>query len=206
MTTEDTQKQTVDPEREALIVEMVRDAQTTELPSELTREPVIHRGDETLEAPMVVSKMTSAGYVYVWDTRSYVKIPILYYMLATKLRQRRKDGSYQFTTIDPKQLPKRGTHKCMLHKDAPNRTHYDELGFRTCRKENITNPYQVRQHMRSKHPAEWAAIEEEKKEKERLEDRQLQAMIVGKVAEKPVETIGTPEAPLYVSDKDKSKK
>lgn len=198
MTTEGTQTK-VDPEREKLIAEMLRDAKKTELPSELTKEPVIHRGDEELPAPMVVSKVSSAGYVYVWDSRTYVKVPVLYYMLPQVLRQRRQDGSYRFQVRDPGKLPKRGTHKCFLHKDDPNRKHYDELGFRLCKKENITNPYQVLQHMKSKHKAEWAAIEEEKKERERQEDRSLQKLLLSKAAgegEKP---------PLYVSDKDKAK-
>jgi len=196
--TEDTQTK-VDPERENLIAEMLRDANRAELPSDLTTNPVIHKGDETLEAPIVVNKVSSAGYVYVWDSRTYDKIPVLYYMLPQVLRQRREDGSYRFQVADPGKLPKRGTHKCLLHKDSPNRKHYDELGFRTCKKENITNPYQVTQHMKSKHKQEWAAIEEERKEQERQEDRKLQRTIMGRVAE----TIGTPDRPLYVSDKDK---
>jgi len=194
---EDTQTQ--DPEREKIIQEMLRDAESkkVELPSELSKEPVIHRGDEEVPAPMVVNKVNTAGYVYVWDSRTYEKIPVLYYMLSQILRQRREDGSYRFTTSDPGKLPKRGTLKCLLHKDDPNREHYDELGFHVCPKDNIPNPYQVSQHMRKKHPAEWAAIEEERKNRERQEDRELQKMLVTTVANKP--------APLYVSDKDKVK-
>ncbi len=197
---EDSQKQGRDPEREALIHEMLRDAQKTELPSELTKEPVIHRGDDDLPAPMVVNKITSAGYVYVWDTRTYEQIPILYYMLPSKMRQRREDGSYRFTTLDPGKLPKRGTYKCLLYKDDPNRKHYDDLGFRVCPKDNLASRYQVGRHMKLKHPAEWAAIEDERKERERQEDRELQRMVLGKVA-----SVGTSEAPLYVSKKDKKK-
>jgi len=197
---EDTQKK--DPGREALIVEMLRDAEKTELPSELTKEPVIHRGDADLPAPMVVSRVTNAGYVWVWDSRTYERIPILSYMLPSKMRQRREDGSYRFTTNDPHKLPQRGTYKCLLHKDAPDRAHYNELGFRVCKKDNLNNRYEVTQHMRHKHPAEWAAIEDERKERERKEDRELQRLILDKATEKSIEA---PEAPLYVSDKDKVK-
>ena len=118
-------------------------------------------------------------------------------MLPSKLRTRRKDGSFRFTPIDPKQKPKRGTVKCLLHKDSENRAHYDKLGFRVCPKDNITNEYQLKQHMNKKHPQEWKAIEDEKKDRERQEDRELQKLILGKVVEaKP---------PLYVSEKDKEK-
>ena len=185
-------------QQEAMIQEMLRDAKKVEIPNDLMDNPVIHKGDETLEAPMVVRHISSAGYVYVWDSRTFERIPILYYMLAKKMRLRRKDGSFRFTTVDPKQLPVSGKIKCMLHIDGENREHYDALGFRTCPKENITNPYQLKQHMLKKHKQEWAAIEEERKEKERQEDRALNKLLLkSQLPEKP---------PLYVSEKDRKKK
>ena len=177
-----TQKQQLDPEREALIAEMLRDAQKTNLSSALDKEPIIHRGDVELPAPMVVNKMTSAGHVFVWDSRTYQKAPVLYYMLPQILRQRRQDGSYRWTVTDPGKEPRRGTHRCLLHKDDPNRQHYSELGFAVCPKDNLANPYQVTRHMQLKHKAEWAAIEAEKKEKERQEDRALQQYLVAQAA------------------------
>lgn len=195
-------------ENETLVEEMLRDAQTFEPPVET---PVIHRGDGELDAPMIVKEMTSAGYVYVWDSRTGEKMPVLYYMLAQKLRTRRPDGSYRFTTKDPKITPYRGKLKCYLHKDHPDRVKMDTLGFRICIKDNITNAHQLTQHMRLKHPQEWAHIEEERKEKERQEDRELQRAILGRVVRnqeesEEVETTAvavenTTEAPLYVSDK-----
>ena len=166
--TEDTQR------NEALIEEMLRASKPTELPSELISNPVLHKGDEVLPSPMVVQHISSAGYVYVWDTRSYEKIPILYYMLPSKLRMRRPDGSYKFTVIDPKEKPKRGGVKCLLHKDSEHRAHYDELGFHVCPKGNLINQHQLRMHMLHKHKEEWAAIEQERIDKERAEDRALQ--------------------------------
>lgn len=190
-------------DRELLISEMLRDAKTVELPSDLTVNPVIHKGDETLEAPMIVKEITSAGYVYVWDTRTFEKIPILYYMLPAKMRERRPDGSFRFTTTQPSEKPWRGVLKCFLHKDDLNRKHYDELGFRYCNKSNLTNPYQRERHMQMKHSKEWASMENEKKERERLEDRELQRAILSQV--RPLE-VKEEERTLYVSDKDKKKK
>ena len=193
-----------DKEREGLIAEMLRDAKTTELPSELSKDPVIHKGDEDLPAPMVVNTVTSAGYRYVWDTRTYEKIPILYYMIGQKMKQKRDDGSYQFMANDPHKLPKRGTHKCLLHKDSPDRNEYDELGFRICPKDNLTNRYQVSRHMQLKHPAEWREIEDARKELERKEDRELQRMLITKVAGQSPARVKE-KAPLYVSKKDMEK-
>lgn len=174
---EDTQKQQKDPEREALIAEMLRDATKTELPSDLTKNPILNPDDKEAP-PTVVNKITSAGYVFVWDTRTYQKAPVLYYMLPQILRQRRPDGSYRWSVNDPHKETRRGTFKCLLHKDNPNREHYTSLGFRVCPKDNLANQYQVTRHMQLKHKAEWAAIEQEKRDKERAEDRELQHLLL----------------------------
>jgi len=184
MATEDRLNTQIEQDNDALIAEMLRSAEKVELPSELTREPVIHGGDAVLPSPMTVKEISSAGYVWVFDTRSFERIPILYYMLPNRLRERRPDGSFRFTTVDPGQKPKRGTIKCMLHADDPNRAHYNELGFRVCPRECIPNPYQLKQHMRKKHPQEWAAIEEERMAKEREEDRMLQRLLIKQQLEK----------------------
>ena len=194
---EDTQKT-----QEALIQEMLRDAKVGEVPSSLRTDPVIHKGDETLQAPMTVKEISSAGYVWVWDSRTYEKIPVLYYMLPSKLRQRRPDGSFRFTTTDPGKLPARGTIKCMLHPDGENRKHYDELGFRVCLKGNITNQYQLKQHMIKKHPQEWAAIEAERTDKEKKEDRELQRLLLTNQVERQKGAGKTEKNPkaLFVCD------
>ena len=183
-------------EQENLIQEMLRDAKKGEIPSELQSQPVLHRGDAELPAPMTVKEISSAGYVWVWDSRTYEKIPVLYYMLPSKLRLRRPDGSFRFTTVDPGKLPARGSIKCMLHPEAENREHYNELGFRVCLKSNITNDYQLQQHMIKKHPQEWAAIKAEKEAKEKAEDRALQRLLLAqqlnkleKSKEEPAEEI-----------------
>lgn len=192
---------------EALIQEMLRDAKTADLPSDLKTNPVISRGDGTLPAPMTVKEISGSGYVWVWDSRTYEKIPILYYMLPSKLRQRREDGSFRFTTTDPGKKPTRGAILCMLHKDGENREGYDALGFRHCKKSNITNAYQLTEHMRKKHPQEWNAIKAEKEDREKVEDRELQRMLLKSQIKEPAKVeapLTTDEKPpLYVSKKDK---
>ena len=196
---EDTLTKPTEQDNEALIAEMLRDATPAEVISGLTENPVIHKGDEILEAPMTVKEMTSAGYKSIWDSRTYEWAPVLYYMLQQKLRERREDGSFIWTTNDPKKLPKRGTHKCLLHKDSPNRNEYDKMGLRTCKKSNIINDYEVKQHMSKKHPKEWQAIEDMRKERERQEDRAFQKTLYEAVGKKA--TLEEEKPPLYVSDK-----
>ena len=189
-------------DNESLIAEQLRDAKLVEVPSELKTNPVIHKGDETLDAPMTVKELSSAGYVYIWDSRTFERAPVLYYMLPSILRRRREDGSFIWTTNDPKQLPARGTHKCLLHKDNPNRDMYKKMGLRTCKKSNIINEYEVKQHMLKKHPKEWMSIEDVRKERERVEALEIQKGMLAAMRGKP-EVEGKP--PLYVSKKDREK-
>ena len=177
---------TIAEENEALIQEMMRDAQPTEVPGGLTQNPVIHRGNEALPSPMVLRTISSAGYVKVWDTLTFEEIPVIYYMLPSKLRQRRGDGGFRFTTVKPAGKPQGGTIKCLLHESSPNRAHYDKLGFPSCKKANIPNAFQSQEHMRKRHKQEWAAIENEKKEVERQEDRELQQLLLKKAAQNPI--------------------
>jgi len=163
---------------ESLIQEMLRDAQSVELDDELRRNPVVHAGDADQPAPMTVKEMTSAGYVSVWDTRTREYAPVLYYMLPAVLRRKREDGSYIWTTNDPKVPPVRGSLKCMLHPDSPERSIYDSMGLRVCPKSNLTNTYEVTQHMQKKHRKEWLAIEDVRIRRERQEDRELQRFLM----------------------------
>lgn len=188
-------------DNESLIQEQLRDAKFVDMPSELKREPVIHRGDEELDAPMTVKELTSAGYVYVYDSRTFERAPVLYYMLPSILRRRREDGSFIWTTNDPKQLPRRGAMKCLLHKDSPDRAEYDKMGLRTCKKSNIINAFEVKMHMQKKHPKEWQALEDQRKERERQEDRAAQKALYEAVGGKKEEK----KPPLYVSKKDREK-
>jgi len=181
---EGTQANLEDRERENLIREMLATAQKTELPSELSKNPIIHKGDEEQPAPMVVNQISSAGYVWIWSTETGEQVPCLYYRLGQVLRQKLPTGKYRFSTIDPGIRPHRGTIKCMLHKDSPNREYYDTLGFPVCRKSNLTNPYQLKMHMQRRHPQAWATIEQERTEKEKDEDRKLQRAILASLDER----------------------
>lgn len=112
--------------------------------------------------PVSVSSISGNDYVWVYDTQTYERSRICKNMLPLQLKKKRADGSRVFTTVKPKEKPVRGTFKCMLHPDAPNRQHYDEIGLAVCHKDNLTSPYQVKRHMQKKHKDEYASILEEK--------------------------------------------
>lgn len=195
---EDTPTQT--KEEKALIEELIREVEAAPVGG---KPEVIFKGDETLPAPMVASKIYPGGdkgKVYIYDTKTGERSVALGYMLRELLKAKNPDGSTRFTTRKPSFSPKLGTHKCMLHPDNPNRAHYDELGFPTCRKSNLTSPYMVKKHMKSRHKVEFEAIEEERKDREKKEDRDFQRSIISRTVP-PVEE----KAPLYVSAKDQKK-
>lgn len=180
-------------DNEALIQEMLRDAK--EAPEPGTMEKVIHRGNADQPAPMTLAELKSAGWAYIYETKDGQRSVANRNMLPQLLKIKNKDGTLRFTVRKPPYEPKRGTHKCKLHKDNSDRAHYDELGLATCKKSNLTSPYMVTQHMKKRHPVEWATIEQERIEREKKEDRELQHAIL---------RAAKPEAPLYVSKKDRA--
>jgi hypothetical protein len=212
--------------QEILMEEVERDAVAAIEPGELVTGQSVPDADKRLEAKVI--ELKSAGYVYIYDTQTHERSKINRNMLTAKLRQKRNDGTFIFTT---KKLsdPHRGTLKCMLHPDDPNRKHYDDLGLPVCMKSNLTAPHQVKLHMMHRHKTEFATIEAEKAEVTRNEDREYQRailnMVTGKATVKPLkaekaqdiepddlpftpdpESVPDGEPEIYVSDKDKKAK
>lgn len=161
-----------------LIEELLRDAELAEEPGGFHENDVIHRPDGELPAPMVTAVMRSAGHVYIYDTETRERSITNRNMLQAQLEKKRPDGSSAFTTVAPLQPPARGTFKCLLHKDQPERAHYDTLGLPTCPKANIPSLYMVGQHMAHRHSTANATIESEREAREKAEDREFQRSLV----------------------------
>jgi hypothetical protein len=159
----------------ALMEEMLRNAKAAPEPGDLKKGQLIPDGNKQL--PGGVIELKSAGYVRIYDTLTGEESIVNRNMLPDKLKQTRPDGSFVFSTKQSTK-PARGTFKCLLHKDNPNRKHYDELGLSVCRKDNLTAPHQVKLHMMHRHKTEWETIENERIEMERQEDRSLQKAIL----------------------------
>jgi hypothetical protein len=162
-------------------------------------------GDKNPDIEGQVAEVKSAGYVKMYDTRTGELSLCNRNVLRHHLEKKRPDGSLVFTTVKPKFAPKRGTLKCMLHPDSPDREIYDRMGLPVCMKSNLTSPYQVIRHMQKRHKVEYATIKEEEAriERERVraerkQDREIQEAILKAAS-------SSKEAPLYVSDKEKKK-
>ena len=153
--------------QEQSIQEQLRDAEAAQEPGNMQPGAVIGNSNGMT---MTAAELQSAGYVYVYDNRTGDRSVVNRNMLQQQLQKRREDGSYIFTTQKPDIEPPMGSIKCVLHKDDPNRKHYDRLGLPTCRKSNIVASHDLRIHMEKRHRREWATIDGERIEKERKQE------------------------------------
>jgi len=137
--------------------------------------------------------------VTIYDTQTGETSIVMATMLPQQLRKTRPDGSTVFTTNYPGIEPKRGTLKCLLHKDDPSREYYDSLGLAVCRKSNLTSKFQVGRHMQKRHKIEWQTIEQDKRERieakemvNKEEDRALQRLILKSALRNDNKPVGEP--------------
>ena len=143
---------------------------------------------------MTPAPVLSDGQVYIYDTKTHERSVCRRNILPAKLKLKRPDDSFVFTTVKPKTPPKRGVLKCMLHPGERTEM-YDTWGFPVCMKSNLTSPFQVRRHMQKRHKQEYEAIKEEATRIEKDKERQLREALIG---------MGTKqEAPLYQKEAKK---
>ena len=174
-----------------------------------------------------IASVTSAGYVTLYRVKTGESVLCNRNLLATMLRKKDEVGKRVFDTRDPGIRPQAGTYKCLLHSDHPMRPDYDRMGLPSCRKATLASEFQVEQHMRVVHGAEWRILEAIKQKAEKDDERAFQKALLERlsapparkpeealpplavVADSPQETppaVGTPDTPLYVSPKPKKAK
>jgi hypothetical protein len=173
-------------EQEQLVQEMLAAQNSAEVapePGNFKTSDVIHKGDGDVPAPMVAHALESAGYVYVYGTKDRERSIINRNMLPAILRKTMDDGSRAFTLTPPKDGPRRGTIKCKLHADSPDRAYYDSMGFDTCVKANLPSPFMAQMHMERRHKVEWKTMENERLTAERLDDKEFQRTLLTKASE-----------------------
>jgi hypothetical protein len=190
---------TITENNETLLADMMNRRDKAPEPS--IGDKIVNRGDDKVPAPMVFNKVLSAGYTYIYDTKTGDRSRTNNNMLLAQLKKKNKDGTQRFTTVKPPFSPPKPAVKCLLSASNPNRPLYDKMSLPVCEKALI-NDFQVRRHMMKRHKMEWEAIEQERIKAEKQEDREFQRMMMGKKPEPPPPE---PPAPLYVSDKVKKK-
>ena len=147
-------------------------------PTGLAPNDIVHAGSVDVPMPMVVSSVTSAGYTYIYDTRTGDRSMTNRNMLPAQLKKTRADGSRVFSVVKPAIEPVTGTILCLLHERAPDREQYAKLGFATCPKANLISQFHLERHMKKTHRLEWAAIEDARVKAEKAEDRAFQRDIL----------------------------
>jgi hypothetical protein len=130
---------------------------------------------------MTPIKMQSAGWVYIYDTRTNERSVCNRNNLTAQLKKKRPDGSLVFTTRKPKNSPERGVLKCMLHPDE-RKPIYDAWRLPVCMKDNLTSLFQVRRHMQKRHKQEWETIREEQAREERERTLKMQEALIKKAS------------------------
>jgi len=177
-----TQERIQEIDLDAQIKKWVIEAEEAPEPGASIKNTLLQKGDFETEASVKISSIRSAGYVKVYNTETGDESLCNRNMLDSQLRKRLPSGKLAFSIYPIEGLkPNVGTLKCMLHSEGPNRDAYDEMGLPVCPKSNIRNKHEVTRHMQKRHPVEWAAIQdmkrEQKEEEERLfRERQLEAM------------------------------
>lgn len=179
---------------EELLVKM-QGAEAAPEPGSLHHKDVIHAdGDSAI----VASALKSAGYRWIYDTRTGERSLTNVNMLPKQLQKRREDGSPVFTVEKPRVEPPRGTNLCLLHVDHPERARFDVMGLPTCRKGNLMGGYHVKRHMEKRHRQEWLMLEEERLRQEKEDERGFQRAVLLAAAEHasvqlPVASAGGPD-------------
>ena len=173
---------------EKMTVELIEEAEPAPEPGSFNRRQVIHSPSDTFPIDVQVASLESAGYVYVYDTETGERSVINRNMLETQLSKLRPDGTRFFTTVKPAFEPKRGTLKCLLHPDDPDRGLYDSWGFTTCAKSNLISEFQVNRHVQIRHRMEWQTIYEERERQEKEEERNFQRQLLGLAAQRGTQT------------------
>ena len=157
--------------QEQSIQEQLRDAEAAQEPGNMQPGAVISNSNGMT---MTAAELQSAGYVYVYDNRTGDRSTVNRNMLPQQLQKTREDGTFIFTTQKPDIERVYGEIKCLLHKDDPNREKYDKMGLPYCKKHNLTASHDLRVHMEKRHRREWATIDGERIDEERLRERQRQ--------------------------------
>tara|TARA_R100000808_G_scaffold11517_1_gene29498 strand:+ start:2863 stop:3549 length:687 start_codon:yes stop_codon:yes gene_type:complete len=171
-----------------MAVELIEEAEPAPEPGNFNRRQVIHSPSDAFPLDMQIASLESAGYVYVYDTLNGERSVVNRNMLESQLQKLREDGTRYFTTVKPDVEPMRGTLKCLLHPDDPERGQYDIWGFPTCNKSNLVSEFQVNRHVQIRHRMEWQTIYEERERKEKEEERDFQRQLLG------LATQGRPQA------------
>lgn len=176
-------------------------------PEPQPEDTVIRAGDAAKDiAPMVRTKATSAGYVFLRRNSDGKLVSINKNQLLERLKQKLDDGrpAWLSPTV-PHPGPFIGTEKCLLHPEHPDYlATYKAMGLMSCGaksaqppKANMANKEAVFLHMEKKHKASWQMIQrmEQRIREDRRDTAQIQMAEALSVALKPAAPVSATKVP-----------
>ena len=178
-------------ENDSIVAELAKQWSEAPEPGSAKVGAVESRGTDEAPMPIVQSKISSAGYVYIWDRFNGDRSLTNRNMLPVQLKKRFNDGPHKgelvFQRTDPAlspgwSMPKQRMLKCRLHADDEERAMWDQMGFPVCVKDNLVSPYHVGRHMQRTHKEEWAAMQDMKEQREADEQKEFQRMMMAQAA------------------------
>jgi hypothetical protein len=172
-------------EQSVEIEEEVLKAQKAPEPGTFTIKQIIHEGDDKFPASVIADSLQSAGYVFVYHTKTGDRSIVNRNMLRTQLEKKLEDGTRAFSVHKPRiRVPYVKRLMCMLHPNSTHRAYLDSMGFadRVCTMPNLKNQAELERHMQKRHKDEWAVIKAQKEREEKEEDRALQRAILKSLA------------------------
>ena len=144
-------------------------------PSYMQQGEILNRPTEANPMALRVSDLRFKGYVEVWDSRTGIQSLQPYWLLWQTMRKTREDGSLVFTRTNPHIEPNYGADLfCPLNPDSPEYSLLKGMGFQPCKKQHIPHQDGLMRHVKKSHSRAWDAMERERTEKIRNEDRKLQ--------------------------------
>ena len=163
-------------------------------PGYLGTGEIINRPSEENPAPMKVSDLAFKGYVEVWDTRTGVLSLQPRWLLWQTMTKKREDGSQVFTLVNPQIPPSYGDDlMCPLHPESALYARLKGMGFATCPKRHIPNQAALNSHIEHSHKRTWAFMEQDRQDRIREEDRQLQRDMLEAMTKAAVRGVTRPE-------------
>ena len=180
------------------VEELIAEAEAAPEPGIFDRRRVIHSMSDEFPIDVTVASLESSGYVYIYNTETADRSITSQDRLPQKLQQLRPNGMRWFTTVKPNFDPPRGTLKCLLHSDNPDRRLYDSWGFAVCTKANLRTEFQVSRHVQIRHRMEWQSITAERERIERDEERAFQRQLLESITKAAAASPDGASAPEYL--------
>ena len=192
---------------------LLADLETVEAPETFLKEgEVISRPTEDVPVAMGVTSLRYKGYIKLWYVKTGREILQPQWLLWQTLVAKDENGDLIFTRTNPHIPPDYGADLfCPLNVETHEFLALKAKGFKACKKQHIPHYDGMMQHVRKSHKRASDEMERARTDRMREEDRELQrdplrsnqelirAVASTAVADRPA-VIGTPEAPLYVSD------